>query len=128
MNWMPATGPVSCAALAEIISKSLLHFDGDRYEMMDFVVMPNHLHFLATFPDKQSMLAQCESWKHFTATKINAALGQNGRFWQQDAFDHLVRHEAQLARLKDYIAGNPAQARLGPGEYVRRSHPASDPR
>ena len=102
------------AEIAQIVRDSLLHFDGDRYEMQDFVIMPNHVHLLATFPDKASLLAQCDSWKHFTARAINHRLGAHGRFWQQDAFDHLVRHEAQFQRLRKYIADNPFQARLAP--------------
>ncbi|MBK8091980.1 MAG: transposase [Verrucomicrobiaceae bacterium] len=98
--------------IADIVANSLLHFDGDRYEMLDFVIMPNHVHLLATFPDKAAMIVQCDSWKHFTARQINATLGLQGRFWQQDAFDHLVRHEGQFRRLRDYIAQNPVRAGL----------------
>jgi len=98
--------------IADIVANSLLHFDGDRYEMLDFVIMPNHVHLLATFPDKAAMIDQCDSWKHFTARRINATLGLQGRFWQQDAFDHLVRHEGQFRRLRDYIAQNPVNAGL----------------
>ncbi|MFN7563168.1 MAG: transposase [Prosthecobacter sp.] len=98
--------------IADIVANSLLHFDGDRYEMLDFVIMPNHVHLLATFPDKAAMIDQCDSWKHFTARQINRRLGAQGRFWQQDAFDHLVRHEGQFRRLRDYIAQNPVKAGL----------------
>ena len=98
--------------IADIVANSLLHFDGDRYEMLDFVIMPNHVHLLATFPDKAAMIDQCDSWKHFTARRINATLGLQGRFWQQDAFDHLVRHEGQFRRLRDYIAQSPVKAGL----------------
>jgi REP element-mobilizing transposase RayT len=109
--------------LAQIVSKSLLHFDVERYEVVEFVVMPNHVHLLATFADKEAMLAQCESWKHFTATQINRRLGSSGRFWQQDAFDHLVRHEAQFERLRQYIAENPGKAEMKAGEYAHYSTP-----
>jgi putative transposase len=102
--------------IREIVQNSLLFFDGDRYEMHDFVIMPNHVHLMACFPDKESMLAQCDSWKHFTAREINRRLGTQGRFWQQDAFDHLVRHEGQFRRLRDYIAQNPAKVHLKPGQ------------
>ena len=98
--------------IADIVANSLLHFDGERYEMLDFVIMPNHIHLLATFPDKVAMVAQCDSWKHFTARQINRRLGTQGRFWQQDAFDHLVRHEGQFRRIRDYIAQNPLKAGL----------------
>jgi putative transposase len=106
------------AEFAGIVAESLRHFDGDRYELLDFVVMPNHVHLLATFPDKTAKLEQCECWKHNTATQINRRHGTKGRFWQQDVFDHLVRHEAQFRRLQRYIAENPEKACLREGEYV----------
>ena len=102
--------------IADLVFDSLLHFDGDRYEMLDFVIMPNHVHLLATFPDKAAMVEQCDSWKHFTARQINRRFGTQGRFWQQDAFDHLVRHEGQFRRLRDYIAQNPLKAGLRPAQ------------
>jgi type I restriction enzyme R subunit len=104
--------------LSKIVAESLLHFDGDRYELTDFVIMPNHVHLLVAFPDESSMLRQCDSWKHFMATKISAALARNGRFWQQDGFDHLVRSLEQFEHLRKYIAENPHRANLRPGEYV----------
>ncbi len=104
--------------IAKIVHDSLLHFDGERYEMLGFVVMPNHVHLLATFSDKESMLTQCDSWKHFTAREIQRRLGTRGRFWQKDAFDHLVRHEAQYLRLRSYIAENPKKAGLVPGRAL----------
>jgi putative transposase len=107
--------------LGEIVASSLRHFDGERYLMTDFVIMPNHVHLLASFPDERSMLAQCESWKHYTATQINRQLGQKGRFWQQDGFDHLLRSEEQFQYLHRYISQNPAKARLGVGEYIHHS-------
>ncbi|WP_395743954.1 transposase [Prosthecobacter sp.] len=110
--------------IADKVQNSLLHFHGDRYDMLRFVIMPNHLHLLATFPSKEDMLAQCDSWKHFTSREINRYLRTQGRFWQQDSFDHLVRHEHQFHRLCDYIAQNPAKARLRP-EQARIWNPYS---
>ncbi len=104
--------------LAQAVGESLLKFDGDRYELTDFVVMPNHVHLLAAFRDEEGMLAQCESWKHFTARAINRALGQRGPFWQQDGFDHLVRTLGHFEGYRGYIAANGAKARLHPGEYL----------
>jgi type I restriction enzyme R subunit len=100
-----------------------MHFDGDRYELTDFVIMPNHVHLLVVFPAEDMMLRQCESWKHFTATKINQALGRKGQFWQQDGFDHLVRSAEQFNYLRRYLAENPQKARLRPGEYRHLSKP-----
>jgi REP element-mobilizing transposase RayT len=103
--------------LSKIVADSLHYFDGDRYDLTDYVVMPNHVHLLAAFPTSDAMLEQCDSWKHYTATMINRILERSGRFWQQDGFDHLVRSEAQYDYLRDYIAMNPIKARLSHGEY-----------
>ena len=52
--------------LSKLVADSLQKFDGDRYVLTDFIVMPNHVHLLAAFPDEVGMLDQCDSWKHFT--------------------------------------------------------------
>jgi len=104
--------------LAQIVGDCLRHFDGDRYLITDFVVMPNHVHLLAAFPDAEGLLAQCDSWKHYSAGQINRRLGRSGRFWQADGFDHLVRNEEQFQRLRKYVAENPRKAKLTPGEYL----------
>jgi type I restriction enzyme R subunit len=109
--------------LAQIVADSLRHFDGERYLLTDFVVMPNHIHLLAAFRDEPAMLAQCESWKHFTAVRINRCLARKGRFWEQDGFDHLVRTEEHFAYFRRYIAENPLKARLREGEYIHFSKP-----
>jgi type I restriction enzyme R subunit len=107
--------------LGSIVAESLHRFNGDRYDLTDFVIMPNHVHLLVAFPNEDAMLKQCESWKHFTATRINRALQRNGRFWQQDGFDHLVRSADALVYFRRYIANNPERARLRTGEYVHYS-------
>ena len=116
--------------LSAIVAEALAHFDGVRYELTDFVVMPNHVHVVVALADEAAMLAQCRSWKQFTATRINRHLGRRGRFWQQDGFDHLVRSDEQWRYLREYIAGNPARARLEAGEFVHYAKapdgPASD--
>jgi len=109
--------------LGRIVAGSLKHFDADRYDLTDFVVMPNHVHLLAAFRDPDRMLQQCKSWKHFTATQINRRLNRNGRFWQQDGFDHLVRSVEQFEYLRNYIAANPVKAGLRSGEYIHESKP-----
>jgi len=108
--------------LAEIVADSLHHFDGERYHLGDFVVMPNHVHLLVCLLGTTEIEQQCRSWKKFTAGKINAALRRYGRFWQEESFDHLVRNVDQFERLQRYIGNNPAKAALRLDEclaYVR---------
>lgn len=101
--------------LAKIVADSLMHFDGERYSIGDFVVMPNHVHLLVGLIGETDIVAQCYSWKKFAATKINRALGNRGRFWQEESFDHMVRSPEQFAAIQKYIAANPTT--LQEGEY-----------
>ncbi len=103
--------------LSALVARSLLHFDGDRYVLTDYVVMPNHVHFLVAFRDEESLLRQCTSWKHYTAREINRHLNESGEFWQVDQFDHLVRSPEQFGHYRRYIADNPRRARLRAGDY-----------
>jgi type I restriction enzyme R subunit len=103
---------------AELVAKSLRHFDGDRYHLGDFVVMPNHVHLLVCLLGNTELEAQCYSWKKFTGTKINDALGRRGRFWQEESFDHLIRSPGQFEYLRGYIADNPKKAGLRGGEFL----------
>ena len=103
--------------MSEIVETSLRHFDGDRYALEAFVVMPNHVHVLAGVPGRGEMKRLCRSWKNFTAMQINKAMGRKGQLWQWESFDHLVRSPASLKKFKAYIADNPVKARLREGEY-----------
>jgi putative transposase len=114
--------PFRDAANAVVVGHSLRHFDGVRYTLFDFVVMPNHVHLLVAFT-AVGMAAQCESWKHFTAVRLNQRLGRTGRFWHAESFDHLVRSEEDFMRYRQYIADNPKKAGLKAGEYLHYSRP-----
>ena len=103
--------------LAKIVAESLLYFDEERYRMGDFVVMPNHVHLLAAFASPENMEKQFDSWLHYTAAQINECIGEQGHFWQQEPFDHLVRSSEQYDYLRRYIKENPTKANLKPGEY-----------
>ena len=106
------------AELAGIVADSLRFFDGTRYTLGDFVVMPNHVHLLVGGMAREAMRKQVESWKKWSAIKINEASGRRGRFWQDENFDHLVRNEASFVTFRDYIAQNPVKAGLRGGEFV----------
>ena len=103
---------------ARVVADALRHFDSDRYLLGDFVVMPNHVHLLVGGLPRERMQAQVTSWKKWTALEINKVLGRNGRFWQTESFDHLVRNEAAFERFRRYIADNPGKAKLREGEYL----------
>ena len=101
-------------ATAMTVANSMHHFDGQRYELGAYVVMPNHVHLLVRpfDPDQQSLETILQSWKQFTANQINKALGRSGPLWQQESFDRIVRDEEHLYRCLQYIGSNAARAKL----------------
>ena len=103
---------------AQIVAGALAFFDGERYALDDFVVMPNHLHVLVTPAPDHALSDIVRSWKTFTARQINGLLGRAGAFWQAETYDHIVRSEEQLAHYRRYIADNPVKAKLREGEYL----------
>jgi putative transposase len=104
--------------VARIVADTLRHFDGDRYDLGDFVVMPNHVHVLVGLRHETDMVRLCYSWKRYSAGEINKTLGRSGRFWQEESFDHLVGTAEQFEYFRGYIARNPGRAGLRAGEYL----------
>lgn len=47
------------------------------------------------------------AWKSLSAAGINAALGRRGSFWQRNYYEHIVRNDDDLNRIRQYIADNP---------------------
>jgi REP element-mobilizing transposase RayT len=109
--------------VAERVSSALHHFDGNRYQLGDFVVMPNHVHLLVCLLGTTDIEQQCKSWKRFSATEINRLIGQKGRFWQEESFDHLVRSPEQFDYFERYIAENPSKARLSSSDFMHYVRP-----
>ena len=104
--------------LAQIVLDSLLHFNGERYDLASCIIMPNHVHLVAQFHRPTTCRGQCESWLHWTAREINRKLGRRGEFWQSEPFDHLVRSDEQFHYLQRYIAENGIRANLPATDWL----------
>ncbi|MGV3661891.1 MAG: hypothetical protein ACO1TE_17015 [Prosthecobacter sp.] len=71
-----------------IVEAALRHFDGTRYMLGEFVLMPNHVHLL-----------------------VSPSEGE-------DILDHIVRYLTSLRKIQRYIADNPLKAGLHEGSYT----------
>jgi len=92
--------------LSAVVSDAFHFFDGERYLLHNFVVMPNHVHLLLSLARDADLAAIVSSWKSFTARRINALESREGSFWQRDYFDRLIRDEEHFHRVAAYIANN----------------------
>ena len=109
-DWLEA-GYGSCIlALPEafrLIESVLNFFNGQRYVLSEFVVMPNRVHVLVQPLGDHSLDRILHSWKSFSANKINRISRSRGRLWHAESFDHIVRSAAHLERFEEYIRDNP---------------------
>src|SRR4029077_8626429 len=85
-------------ALARIVADAFHHFDGKRYDLDSFVVMPNHVHVLFRLRAGEALEKVVHSWKSFTAKEINRArergrLARTGQVWQEEYWDRMIRNE-----------------------------------
>ncbi len=105
------------SAVAEMVEKALRHFDGERYWLGSFVIMPNHVHVLVRPIMGHGLSEILHSWKSFTAHEANRILNRTGEFWQDESFDHIVRNEAALENFAFYIEENPRHAGIAAGSF-----------
>ena len=98
--------------IAGQVEDALLHFDGVRYRLLSWVIMPNHVHALIETTPGFPLEAVVHSWKSFTAKQVNKILGRSGQVWEEDYFDRYIRDENHLSTVVDYIEQNPVKAGL----------------
>jgi putative transposase len=125
--WIDA-GHGSCIlrepTIAAIVQKSQLAFDSERYRLLAWVVMPNHVHVLFEPINDWTVAKIVAGWKKFTARKIFDWERESGRgfgnkvphapIWHREYWDRYIRDKAHLNQVIDYIHSNPVKAGLAP--------------
>lgn len=107
-------GNLTKPELAEVIAESLLFYNNKYYSLISFCIMSNHVHFIINtnnYPYKNLFLI-LKSIKGFSANRINRILNRNGRFWQQESYDHVIKSRNELANTISYTINNPVKAGL----------------
>lgn len=89
-----------------------------RYILFRWAIIPNHVHIqiqplvnpqTGKYFELEKIL---HSIKSFTASEANKILNREGRFWQHESYDHIIRDEEEFYRIWRYIDYNPVKARL----------------
>ncbi len=101
-------------------------------ELDSFIVMPNHAHGVIVFrnldhvgatgrspflpgPPKHSLGSFIAGFKAAVTKRINEVRGTpKTPVWQRNYYEHVIRNEESLQRIREYILNNPAQWDLDP--------------
>ena len=98
--------------VASVVEGALLYFDPDRYRLLAWCIMPNHVHVLVETLPCWSLASIVHSWKSFAAKVAKRIIGGDGQFWFPDYFDRYVRDEDHFRTTVEYIENNPVKAGL----------------
>lgn len=90
-----------------------------------YIVMPNHIHGILHFSTEAAAANAPAAARELAAGSLGAILGQYksivtkrsqflqsppaGPIWQRNYYDHIIRSAASLAKIRQYIAENPAR-------------------
>ena len=102
--------------IAKIISDTLHYWHKQRYDLVAFTIMSNHIHLIIDTWDTENYVKTVttimQSIKRHTARQSNILLNREGQFWQHEIYDHLIRNEKEFKNIINYIAQNPVKAGL----------------
>jgi REP element-mobilizing transposase RayT len=123
-----AFGPMhlSHRAIMNEVKKQIHRYDGERYQIVAYTIMSNHVHLLMVtdipihvddllFDDQITLTPFCDimqSIKGVSAREANKVLQRQGQFWQRESYDRYIRDEQHLANTIAYIANNLVKAGL----------------
>lgn len=98
--------------IARLTEDTLLHFDGQRYRLLAWCVMPNHVHAIIETQEGFPLQDVLHSWKSFTGSRVNKLIKRSGEFWQREYLDRYVRNAEHYQKAIAYIEENPVKAGL----------------
>jgi putative transposase len=87
-------------------------FQGERYFISCWAIMPNHCHALIRPAGAHDLEDLLGGMKAANSRAINKAIGAEGALWAQETHDRIVRDAEHLWRVVQYIGRNPKKAGL----------------
>ena len=98
--------------IANLIAEALRRFDGIKYHLHAWCIMPNHVHMIIEPLSGHPLPRTMRAFKSYTARMANRILKRRGSFWQREYFDHLIRNDERMKNTIDYIWKNSEVAGL----------------
>ncbi len=98
--------------IADLMQQTMIRCDGERYDLLAWCVMPNHVHVILRPFEGETLGRILQSWKGGSTHRINPMLGRTGTLWMRESFDRLIRNREHLKNAVIDVMDNPKQAGL----------------
>ncbi len=116
--------------LGKIVTETWINLPGhyQKIDIDEFIVMPDHLHGVIVLHENvtpKSISEIVRGFKTFSAKKINTLKNISGKcFWQRNFYEHVIRDEYDLNRIRQYIHENPlkwfdGKGNVSPMDYLK---------
>lgn len=92
--------------IREILEEGLWHYDAVKYELLAYVIMPNHVHLVARMLDNNEANCTLDYVKRYCTGVMNKSYGTGARLFSGN-WDRIVRNEVHLKYVLSYIVNNP---------------------
>jgi len=83
-------------------------------EVDEYVVMPNHVHAILVLANRARQASPLRLGDVVGSVKAGSSREARISLWQRGYYDHVVRDESDLARIREYIANNAIRWELDP--------------
>jgi putative transposase len=83
-----------------------------KFELVDFVIMPDHLHLILTVHDEMTIEKAMQLVKGRFSYRLSHDFGYKGEVWHRGFTEEQVMNRDSLEKHREYIAQNPVKAGL----------------
>ena len=97
---------------ALVIQDCLLAGHPAHYRLIEWCIMPNHVHVMIRLTHSDPLAEIVRRWKGVSSHGINRLQNRSGPLWERDYFDRFIRDEEHFLRARRYIRRNPVKAGL----------------
>ena len=89
-----------------------LNVAADRFQLHDFVIMPDHLHLLMTLPSDMTIEKAMQLIKGGFSYRLKREFGYQGEVWQRGFSEVRISDGQSFLQHREYIVQNPVKAGL----------------
>src|SRR5580658_8318827 len=89
-----------------------LNVAAGKFQLHDFVVMPDHLHLLMTLPGDVTIEKAMQLIKGGFSYRLKREFGYQGEVWQRGFSEVRISDEQSFLQHREYIVQNPVKAGL----------------